>query len=188
METRSYSDVSAKGMQSWKDKQVNGRSVVILMAEDDDDDCLIFREALIESALNHDLQCFKNGQQLMDYLQRRGAYADEDSPQADLIILDLNMPVKDGRTVLQEIKKDSQLKDIPVMVLTESKEEDDISLCYDLGVETFLSKMEWFEVLVEIVKSSGEYWFDMVSPGRRKTEKFPAGKYPETKGGHKLKN
>ncbi len=143
------------------------------MADDDDDDCMLFREALEESTLEHDLQCFANGKELMDYLRHCGKREGDIAPRPDLIILDLNMPVKDGRTALHEIKEDPALKDINVMILTESKEEEDRMLCYDLGVETFLTKEEWFKVLVEVVKTSGEYWLNFVCPMRRKRMNAP---------------
>lgn len=139
-----------------------------MMADDDEDDCFLFQEALAESSLKHDLRCFANGKELMDYLRRCGEYERSDGPRPDLIILDLNMPIKDGRETLREIKNDPKLKDIHVMVMTESREEADLMFCYSLGAEIFLTKEEWFKILVEIVKTSGEYWFDFVCPGRRK--------------------
>jgi CheY-like chemotaxis protein len=148
--------------------EMDKRKIVILMADDDEDDCFLFQEALEESSLDHDLRCFANGQDLMDHLRRLGEREELDVPWPDLIILDLNMPIKDGRTALQEIKNDSVLKNIHVMVLTESRKAADVTLSYNLGVETFLTKEEWFKILMEVVKTSGDYWFSLVCPELRR--------------------
>jgi CheY-like chemotaxis protein len=144
------------------------RRVSILMADDDEDDCLLFQEALKESCLKHNLRCFPDGQKLMDYLRGSEHHEAALTPRPDLIILDLNMPIKDGRAALQEIKQDPRLKDIHVMVLTESREESDLMLCYKLGAETFLTKEEWLNLLVDVIRTSGDYWFDFVCPGNRR--------------------
>lgn len=130
------------------------------MVDDDEDDCLIMRRALQESSLEHDLACFKNGQEMMDYLHRCGKNESSDPPCPDLILLDLNMPVKDGRMVLHEIKSDPDLRDIPVVVLTDSEDPLDAIQCYELGANLFYTKSQWLEIIAEIIKSSGEYWFD----------------------------
>jgi CheY-like chemotaxis protein len=165
---------SGSGRRSGKGAKVNSeeRKILILMADDDRDDCMLFEEALRESTLDFQLLCVENGQALTEYLEECGNQG-ESAPRPDLIILDLNMPVKDGRQALREIRANRALKDINVMVLTESKNEVDQLLCYGLGVKAFLSKTDWLQILVEIVKSSGEYWFDLVSPGTRRRPQTP---------------
>jgi CheY-like chemotaxis protein len=99
----------------------------------------------------------------MDYLHRRGRYvAAQSSPRPGLILLDLNMPKKDGREALTEIKADPDLRHIPIVVLTTSRVEEDISHSYDLGVNSFIVKPSTFESLVEVVKSLAKYWFEIV--------------------------
>jgi CheY-like chemotaxis protein len=105
----------------------------------------------------------KDGEQLMDYLYRRGLYTDPVSaPRPGMILLDLNMPKKDGRKALQEIKGDFTLRQIPVVVLTTSRAEEDIFRSYDLGVSSFITKPVTFTALIETVKTFGKYWFDIV--------------------------
>lgn len=141
-------------------------SITILMADDDSDDRMLTRDALEESRLSNDLRFVEDGQELMDYLHRRGAYALEEPPRPGLILLDLNMPRKDGRQALQEIKADPELRRIPVVVLTTSKAEEDILRTYDLGANSFITKPVTFERLVEIVRALGQYWFSVVElPG-----------------------
>lgn len=144
--------------------QEQGRKLTILMADDDKEDCMLFSEALKESSLDHDLLCFANGRELLNYLKGCGDHEGVEVVLPDLIVLDLNMPVLDGRRALQEIKTDSELKKINVIVLTESREEADIKLCYGLGAESFLTKAEWFDVLLEVIKTSGGYWLRFVCP------------------------
>jgi two-component system, response regulator len=140
-----------------------GRGIVILCAEDDDDDRLLIREAWEEGRLANDLRFVHDGEELMDYLQRRGAWADPaDSPRPGLILLDLNMPRKDGREALEEIRSDPDLRRIPVVVLTTSKAEEDILRSYDLGVNSFITKPVTFDSMVETLQTVGRYWFEIV--------------------------
>ncbi|RYE28648.1 MAG: response regulator [Sphingobacteriales bacterium] len=112
----------------------------------------------------------ENEQQLMDYLKRRGKYSNPDnSPRPGVILLDLNMPKKDGRECLREIKSDDELKSIPVIVLTTSKAEEDILRTYDLGVNSFVTKPVTFMELVEVMKNLGSYWFDIVQLPKHNT-------------------
>jgi CheY-like chemotaxis protein len=132
------------------------------MAEDDDDDCLLAREALAESRLMSELRIVRDGEELMDYLYHRGQYAQKhSSPRPGLILLDLNMPKKDGREALKEIKADPHLKQIPVVVLTTSKAEEDIFNTYNLGANSFIIKPPTFTALVEMMKTLGQYWFEV---------------------------
>jgi CheY-like chemotaxis protein len=138
-------------------------SVVILMADDDADDRELTRDALSESRLINDLHFVEDGVQLLDYLHRRGVYARPGSaPRPGVILLDLNMPRKDGREALREIKSDPDLRTIPVVVLTTSKADQDIAESYDLGANSYITKPVTFEGLLEVVRGLGKYWFDIV--------------------------
>ena len=139
------------------------RSITILLAEDDPDDRLLLQDALLEGRLVNDLRCVEDGEDLLDYLYHRGRYADRDaSPRPGLILLDLNMPRKDGREALREIKGDPGLRQIPVVVLTTSKAEEDIFRSYDLGANSFITKPVTFASLVNLMRSLEEYWLDIV--------------------------
>ena len=145
----------------------HAKPITILLADDDADDRMLAQEALAESRLVNDLRVVEDGEQLMDYLHRRGEYADpETSPRPGLILLDLNMPRKDGREALAEIKSVPLLRQIPIVVLTTSKAEEDIYRTYDLGVNSFVTKPVTFEGLVSVMKVLGRYWFEIVElPG-----------------------
>ncbi|MBV6625527.1 MAG: response regulator [Rivularia sp. (in: Bacteria)] len=133
------------------------------MADDDEDDCMLASEALTESHLQHELHLVKDGEELMDYLYRRGKYINpENSPPPGLILLDLNMPKKDGREALREIKSNPTFKHIPVVVLTTSKAQEDIRLSYSLGANSFIIKPVTFASLVEVMTTIGKYWFNVV--------------------------
>jgi CheY-like chemotaxis protein len=141
----------------------SGRPITILLVDDDDEDLQMTQEALRESRLGNDLRTAHDGEELMDYLLRRAEYADAaDSPRPGLILLDLNMPRKDGREALAEIKADPDLRDIPVIVLTTSKAEEDIFRTYDLGVNSFITKPVTFSGLVEAMHVVSQYWFEIV--------------------------
>jgi two-component system, response regulator len=145
----------------------HGRPITILLADDDADDRMMAGEALAESRLANDLRFVEDGEELMDYLHRRGRYAEPaDAPRPGLILLDLNMPRKDGREALREIKGDPVLRKIPVVVLTTSQAEEDIYRTYDLGVNSFITKPVMFESMVAVMKALGKYWFEIVElPG-----------------------
>jgi CheY-like chemotaxis protein len=139
------------------------KSIVILMADDDEDDRLMAKEALEEAKLINNFRTVKDGEELMDYLLHRGDYVNpEKAPVPGLILLDLNMPKKDGREALKEIKADPQLRSIPVIVLTTSKAEEDVIRTYNLGVNSFIIKPVTFEQLVDIMKTLVKYWFEIV--------------------------
>ena len=139
------------------------KPITILLADDDEDDRMMGREALEESKLANDLHMVEDGEELLDYLYRRGRYSDPaTSPRPGLILLDLNMPRKDGREALKEIKADPELRQIPVVVLTTSKAEEDIFRTYDLGVNSFITKPVSFDGLVQVMKSLAHYWFTIV--------------------------
>ncbi|MGZ3706405.1 MAG: response regulator, partial [Bdellovibrionota bacterium] len=114
------------------------RPISILVADDDADDRLMIRDALTENRLANGLNFVTDGEELMDYLLRKGKYSDPtNSPRPGLILLDLNMPRKDGREALKEIKANPNLRGIPVVVLTTSKAEEDVYRTYNLGVNSF---------------------------------------------------
>jgi CheY-like chemotaxis protein len=140
-----------------------GHPIVILMADDDPDDRLLAKEALEESRVLNELYFVEDGEQLLEYLRREGAYADpETSPRPGLILLDLNMPRKDGREALREIKADPDLRRIPVVVMTTSSAEEDVFRSYDSGANSFVTKPVTFEQLVALMRALGNYWIEIV--------------------------
>ncbi len=139
------------------------KSITILLAEDDPDDRMLVQDAVIEGRLLNELRCVEDGEELMDYLHHSGKYAGESAaPRPGLILLDLNMPRKDGREALKEIKADPSLRQIPVVVLTTSKAEEDIFRSYDLGANSFVTKPVGFQSLVELMKTLDRYWLEIV--------------------------
>lgn len=134
----------------------------ILMADDDADDRLLAREALVDANFPEENLIFvEDGEVLMDFLCGRGQYAGSNKAQLpDLILLDLNMPKKDGREALKEIKTNPKLRQIPVVVFTTSTLPDDIRKSYDLGANTFISKPPNFEDLVSVMQTIKYYWSD----------------------------
>jgi two-component system, response regulator len=139
-----------------------GNPVAILMAEDDPDDRMLSQEALKEARLNNELFFVEDGEELMDYLCHRGRFSDNNAPRPGIILLDLNMPRKDGREALEDIKDDPSLRSIPVIVLTTSKAEEDILRSYDLGVSGYVTKPVTLGELIEVMKTIGHYWFEIV--------------------------
>lgn len=142
----------------------NGRKpITILMADDDEEDRMLTRDAWAQSRLANELRFVEDGVELMDYLLRSGKYAHQsDWVRPGLILLDLNMPRKDGREALQEIKADSSLRQIPIVVLTTSDTEEDVLRSYNLGVSSFISKPVTFDSLVDIMRTIAKYWFEIV--------------------------
>ena len=139
------------------------KSIVILIADDDAEDRMLVKDALDEGRLKNDIHFVENGEELVDYLHNRGKFSDKDKfPTPGLILLDLNMPKKDGREALREIKNDSHLRLIPVVVLTTSKAEEDILRTYDMGVSSFITKPVTFTALVDVMKTLSKYWFEIV--------------------------
>lgn len=138
------------------------KPITIIMADDDEDDLMLTRDAFLENRLGNELKFVRNGEELMDYLYHRGEFTAENAPLPDLILLDLNMPKKDGREALREIKSDAKLKQIPVVILTTSKAEEDIVRSYELGVNSFITKPVTFNDMIRITKALGDYWFEIV--------------------------
>jgi len=136
------------------------KAVVILLADDDAEDREMMRRALQRNNLVGDFHTVGDGEELMDYLHHRGKFAPPAlSPRPGLILLDLNMPRKDGREALAEIKAHPTLRRIPVVVVTTSRAEEDIICTYDLGSNSFISKPMTLAGLVEVTRTLGQYWF-----------------------------
>ena len=141
----------------------SGRPIVILLADDDEEDRMLAADALNESRVVNELRFVEDGDDLLDYLYHRGRFSDPlSSPTPGLILLDLNMPRKDGREALREIKADPDLRRIPIVVLTTSKAEEDIYRTYDLGANSFITKPVSFEGLVAVMRDIGRYWIEIV--------------------------
>src|SRR5262245_57951002 len=138
-------------------------SIEILMADDDPDDCLMASRALKAYRLRNGIRFVEDGEELLDYLRRRGKYAEPGAaPTPGIILLDLNMPKMDGREALAAIKADPELRKIPVVVLTTSQAEEDILRTYDLGVNSYITKPVTFQGLAEVMKALSVYWFEIV--------------------------
>jgi two-component system response regulator len=139
------------------------KPVTILMADDDPDDRQLTREAFEESRLGNELRFVEDGEELLDYLYRRGKYADPaESPRPSIILLDLNMPRKDGREALRVIRADPNLRPIRVIIMTTSKAEEDMLRSYDLSAASYITKPVTFERLVEVIRALGKYWLEIV--------------------------
>lgn len=139
------------------------KPITILMADDDEDDRMLTREAMEESRVLNRLYFVEDGVQLIAYLNGSDRYADrEQYPMPGLILLDLNMPRKDGREALKEIKSDPNLRRIPVVILTTSKAEEDMLRGYDLGAASYITKPVTFTALVELMRTLGKYWVEFV--------------------------
>ncbi len=148
-----------------------GKPITILYADDDAEDRMLVKDAWAENRLANELHFVEDGEELMDYLRRRGNYTHlADQPLPGMILLDLNMPRKDGREALQEIKADPRLRSIPVVVLTTSKAEEDILRAYDLGVNSFILKPVTFQSLVDLTLTLSKYWFEVVELPSEATE------------------
>ena len=134
------------------------------MCDDDEDDRLLTRQALEDAHISNAVRFVEDGEQLLDYLYQRGPFAGEtgEAPRPGLILLDLNMPKLDGREALKTIKEDEQLRDIPVVVLSTSRLDEDIARSYQLGVNSFITKPVTFSGLVEAMNVLGRYWLEIV--------------------------
>jgi CheY-like chemotaxis protein len=137
--------------------------ITVLVAEDDPDDRILLKDAMAENGLTSDLRFVEDGEELLDYLQRRGRYtAPASSPRPDLVLLDLNMPRKDGREALEELGQDPELRRIPTVVLTTSNAEEDIERSYALGANSYIAKPVTLEGWAEVMRTLGQYWFQIV--------------------------
>jgi two-component system response regulator len=141
----------------------NPKPITILMADDDPDDRAMTAEAFAEARLANDLRFVEDGAELLEYMYRRGKYTDPAaSPRPGLILLDLNMPRVDGREALAQIKADPAFRTIRVVVLTTSKAEEDILRTYNLSAASYIAKPVTFEALVEVIRTLGKYWLEIV--------------------------
>jgi CheY-like chemotaxis protein len=140
-----------------------GNPITILMADDDADDRRLTKDAFDESRLANTLRFVEDGEELFEYLRHTGRYTKPDeAPRPGLILLDLNMPRLDGRAALRELKNDPDLRQIPVVVLTTSKADEDVYRSYDLGVNSYIVKPVTFEALVDILQTLEKYWIEIV--------------------------
>jgi CheY-like chemotaxis protein len=139
------------------------KPATLLSAEDDADYRLLTRRAVKATGLAIDLKFVEDGEELTDYLYGRGKYTEAGSaPRPDLILLDLNLPKKDGREALEEIKRDPSLRRIPVVILTTSNAEEDVLRTYSLGASSYIRKPVNMKRLVDIMSAIGHYWFEIV--------------------------
>ena len=133
--------------------------MTILMVDDDPDDYCLVKDAILQKGLRNDFRFLSDGEELMDYLSRRGKYVDpKSSPLPCLILLDLNMPGKGGRETLKTIKADPALRQIPVVMFTDSTDTNDIVECYRLGANSFITKPKTFDSLLETITALETYW------------------------------
>ena len=140
------------------------QAFTILIADDDEEDRMMAEEALEESQFNSKMRFAMDGEEVMDYLNNRGRFSNKkENPIPELILLDLNMPKKDGWEVIAEIKKDKRLRSIPIVVLTTSNADADIRETYNLGVNSYITKPVTFAGFVEAMKSMKRYWFEVAT-------------------------
>ncbi len=144
-------------------------SAPILMAEDDDGDRLLTRKALERNKVPNPLITVMNGEELMDYLYRRGKFQGLPAPKPCVVLLDLNMPRMDGREALKAIKGDESLRRIPVVVMSTSRAPEDLERSYEAGANSYITKPSTFEEMVKVVESLQHYWLETVElpPGER---------------------
>jgi CheY-like chemotaxis protein len=147
----------------------NNNNIEILLADDDAEDRMLIIDALEESRLKNKVQEVENGEELMDYLLNRGKFSDKKKyPAPGIILLDLNMPKKDGREALKEIKEDKNLRSIPIIILTTSKAEEDILKTYNLGISSYITKPVTFVAMVDVMKTLNKYWLEIVELPHKK--------------------
>jgi CheY-like chemotaxis protein len=141
----------------------SGRAMTVLVADDDEDDRIFIRKAWTKERPLEHLRFVEDGEELTDYLSHAGKYSDPaSSPRPCMILLDLNMPRKDGREALNEIKSNPDLRQIPIVILTTSKAEEEVCGCYQLGANSFISKPLTFMAFVDVMQTLGNYWLDVV--------------------------
>ena len=139
----------------------NGSPIVILLADDDEDDRMMTEDAFRRHRLANEFHAVVDGEELMDFLKRRGKH--KDAPRPDIILLDLNLPKKDGREVLSEIKQDENLRYIPVVILTTSKAEEDVLKSYHLHANCYVTKPVDLEKFITVVQSIDRFWLTVVT-------------------------
>jgi CheY-like chemotaxis protein len=155
--------------QQIQDKPTDRNRLVLMMVDDDEDDCILVNEALKAACSGCTFRCVGDGEEILEYLHRSGRYKDvESSPVPDLILLDLNMPRMGGREVLKKLKTEPRLRAIPVIILTTSRELDDVKACYDLGANSYITKQPSFDEVVSSIKTLMEYWIEVATLPRKK--------------------
>ena len=137
----------------------------VLLVEDDPGDALMIREAFEQQEITHALHHVADGVEALEFLRRSGAYAD--APRPDIILLDLNLPRKDGREVLAEVKSDAELRTIPVVVLTTSEADEDVLRSYDLHANAYVTKPVDFERFMEVVRRTDDFFANVARLPRR---------------------
>lgn len=157
-----------------------GRAADILVVEDNEDDFIIMRETFKRDRLMANLFLVENGEECLDYLLKRGVYENVLTP--DLIILDLNMPVMDGRELLGHLRKDQRLTQIPVIVLSTSDSEEDIAAVNALGVTAYMNKPVDFDELLRAIQSTKKYWFTLVVIAEENPEDLDLAPLPQLEG------
>jgi CheY-like chemotaxis protein len=162
--------------QQLPDKRPDRDRLVLVMVDDDEDDCILVNEALKVAASGCTFRCVGDGEEMLEYLYRSGRHEDAESyPVPDLILLDLNMPRMSGREVLKNLKTDPRYRAIPVIILTTSKELDDVKACYDLGANSYITKHSSFEEVISSIKTLMEYWIEVATLPRKKVHTQPSG-------------
>ena len=140
------------------------KPAVILLAEDDRGDQELTRRAWEEGKIRNDLRVVEDGEEALAYLYRRGKYKDPaTSPRPDLLLLDLNLPRVDGRQVLKKVRSDSNLRPMAVVVLTTSRQEEDILRSYELGCNSFITKPADMDQFIQVIHALEKYWFQTVA-------------------------
>ncbi len=140
--------------------QATIKQIEILLIEDNEGDIGLVEEVFQEAKIMNNLYVAEDGEEAMLFLHKEGKFSDV--PRPDIILLDLNLPRKDGREVLKEIKEDNSLKRIPVVVLTTSKAEEDILKSYDLHANSYITKPVDFDQFIKVIKSIEDFWLDVV--------------------------
>ena len=135
-------------------------NMTILIADDDHDDRLFMEQALRQNGFAQTIQFVEDGEELMEYLRGEGRFADQNVPWPNLLILDLNMPIKDGRETLRELKADPRFRHIPTIVFTTSSSGRDRKMAYKLGANCFITKPDTFNGLVETTKCIANLWLE----------------------------
>lgn len=140
--------------------ETHGKPIEILLVEDNPGDVLLIKEALADAKVRNNLHVVKDGVEALTYLHKEKQYINALRPM--LILLDLNLPKKDGQEVLKEIKSDENLRRIPVVIMTSSQDEEDVLKAYDLQANCFITKPVNFEQFIKVVKSIEDFWFTVV--------------------------
>ncbi len=158
------------------DKPRERHHVVLVMVDDDEEDCMLVDKALKLACAGCTFRCFGDGDKLLDYLNRSGGTSDlETYPLPDLILLDLNMPRMDGRQILKTLKTNNRFRSIPAIILTTSRDLEDVKACYDLGANSYITKQSTFDEVISCIKTLVDYWTEVATLPRRKAPPHTPG-------------